>query len=96
MGDYAPEDQRAVHNDNDATWREQEEGAQDDSARAQPGYGNARNAEGQMDQDVATSSLGDRPLAQGSKASAIAQPGEISSRPDERAAADADRPLGES
>ena len=58
MGDYAPEDQRAVHNDNDATWREQEEGAQDDSARAQPG--------------------------------------ENSSRPDERAAADADRPLGDS
>ncbi|MBX7458538.1 hypothetical protein K3152_09800 [Qipengyuania sp. 1NDH17] len=58
-------------------------------AQAQAGYGNARDEDGQMEQDVATHSLGSQPLHQDN----AAQPGEISDRPDERAAADAARPL---
>ena len=58
-------------------------------AKAQAGYGNARDESGQMEQDVATGSMGANPLAQEDS-----QPGEISPRPDQRAAADADRPLG--
>ncbi|EDL49583.1 hypothetical protein [Erythrobacter sp. SD-21] len=61
-------------------------------AEAQQGYGNARDDDGQMEQDVATGDFGSAPIAQ----SDSAQPGEISDRPDERAAADANRPLGES
>ena len=54
-------------------------------AQAQSGYGNARNEDGQMEQNVARDDVagaGDR-----------AQPGETSDRPDERAAADANRSL---
>ena len=54
-------------------------------AEAQSGYGNARDEDGQMEQDVALEDADDE--------SAAAQPGEISDRPDERAAADASRPL---
>ena len=77
MGEYAPEDQRQ---------HEQQE----KQGEAQRGYGNARNEDGQMEQDIATASLGEQPLAQGDASTGTAQPGEISSRPDERAAADAD------
>jgi hypothetical protein len=63
-------------------------------SEAQSGYGNARNEDGQMEQDIATSRHGDQPLAQGESINSNAQPGEISDRPDERAAADANRPLG--
>ena len=59
---------------------------------AQRGYGNARDEDGQMEQDVATGNLGRSSFSQDDSA----QPGEISDRPDERAAADASRPLGES
>ena len=52
-------------------------------AEAQSGYGNARDEDGQMEQDVA---LGDEDEQ-------LAQPGEVSVRPDQRAAADAARPL---
>ncbi len=124
MSEYAPDDQRSVHNSKDANWREQEEQQQNEGAQpgnqqqaldaqvggprpeydqyevnqpgninkqaeAQSGYGNARNEDGQMEQDVATESFGSQPLQQGDSA----QPGEISDRPDERAAADAARPL---
>ena len=65
-------------------------------AEAQRGYGNARDADGQMEQDVATAGMGEQPLAQGDSVVSDAQPGEISDRPDERAAADANRPLGSS
>ncbi|UOR15954.1 hypothetical protein [Qipengyuania aquimaris] len=83
MGEYAPENQRQ---------HEQQE----KQGEAQRGYGNARNEDGQMEQDIATASLGEQPLAQGDASMNTAQPGEISSRPDERAAADANRPLGSS
>lgn len=130
MGEYAPDDQRTVHQGKDGSWQEQERQQQSqggqpgdqqqalkadtDSARpeydqyevnqpgnlnkqaeAQSGYGNSRNEEGQMEQDVATSRHGEQPLAQSEGIVSDAQPGEISSRPDERAAADANRPLGE-
>lgn len=121
MSDYAPDDQRAVHNNKDATWREQEEQQQqkqggrpgdqqqaldaqtggprpeydqyevnqagniNNQAEAQRGYGNARDENGQMEQDVALNEDGDE--------TAEAQPGEISDRPDRRAAADANRPV---
>ena len=83
MADYAPENQRQ---------NEQQE----KQVKAQRGYGNARNEDGQMEQDIATASLGEQPLAQGDASTGTAQPGEISSRPDERAEADANRPLGSS
>ena len=83
MADYAPENQRQ---------NEQQE----KQGKAQRGYGNARNEDGQMEQDIATASLGEQPLAQGDASTGTAQPGEISSRPDERAEADANRPLGSS
>lgn len=54
-------------------------------AEAQSGYGNARDENGQMEQDAA--------LEETDAKSAAAQPGEISDAPDERAAADAARPL---
>ena len=65
-------------------------------ADAQQGYGNARDNSGQMEQDVATGNLGKQQLHQGDDFDGNMQPGEISQRPDTRAAADADRPLGES
>ena len=54
-------------------------------AEAQSGYGNARDEDGQMEQDAA--------LEDADAKSAAAQPGEISDAPDKRAAADAARPL---
>ena len=54
-------------------------------AEAQGGYGNARDEDGQMEQDVA--------LGEENSGDRAAQPGEISDRPDTRAAADANRPL---
>ena len=56
-------------------------------AEAQRGYGNARDEDGQMEQDMAETAQQDV---------FSSQPGEISDRPDERASADANRPLGES
>ena len=120
MSDYAPDDQRKVHNDKDANWRQQEEQQQNDGAQpgnqqqaldaqvggprpeydqyevnqagsinkqaeAQSGYGNARDEDGQMEQDVASEGEVPSPDAP--------QPGEVSDRPDTRAAADANRPL---
>lgn len=54
-------------------------------AEAQSGYGNARDEDGQMEQDAA--------LEEADAKSAAVQPGEISDAPDKRAAADAARPL---
>ena len=64
MGEYAPDDQRMVHQGDDGSWQEQEEKQRSD---AQPGYGNARDESGHMEQDVATTDLGDQPLAQATK-----------------------------
>lgn len=103
MGQYEPNDSRDVTlkqghepfglertGPREVGTRQQE---QSDDTQAQRGYGNARNEDGTMEQDVATGDLGNQPLAQGSD---NAQPGEISGQPDERARADANRPLGES
>ncbi|MBT8426887.1 MAG: hypothetical protein KJO02_02535 [Erythrobacter sp.] len=111
MGEYAPEDQRTIHENagpdqSMSNWHdiekserqrqhEQQEEQSQQQGEAQRGYGNARNEDGQMEQDVATASHGEQPLAQGDSENS-AQPGEISDRPDTRAAADANRPLGES
>ena len=59
-------------------------------SEAQSGYGNARNESGKMEQDVATEAVEQRQQ----QADPSAQPGETSPRPDERAKADAERPLG--
>lgn len=111
MGEYAPEDQRTIHenagpeqsmsnwHDIEKSERQRQHEQQEEQTQqgeAQRGYGNARNEDGQMEQDVATESLGDQPLGQGADVMSDAQPGEISSRPDKRAAADANRPLGSS
>ena len=53
--------------------------------QAQPGYGNARDEEGHMEDDAAKGAKDGKDTA---------KPGETSSRPDERAQADANRPLG--
>ena len=57
MGEYAPDDQRMVHKhagpqDTMSDWhsREQEQAEQAQDGSAQPGYGNARNESGQMEQ----------------------------------------------
>ena len=50
--------------------------------QAQPGYGNARDEEGHMEDEAAKDGKD------------TAKPGETSLRPDERAEADANRPLG--
>ncbi|MBO6768727.1 MAG: hypothetical protein JJ901_10570 [Erythrobacter sp.] len=56
MGEYAPDDQRDVHKAQAEDWREAEE-QQDRSdapqaeSEAQMGYGNARDAQGAMEQD---------------------------------------------
>ncbi|MEX0342772.1 MAG: hypothetical protein AB3N06_09300 [Erythrobacter sp.] len=79
MGEYAPDDQRDVHESPAADWREAE-GQQDSNdapqacseTEAQMGYGNARDAQGVMEQDRVDDA-----------------------RPDTRARADAARPLGE-
>ena len=55
-------------------------------SEAQGGYGNGRDEDGQMEQDVALEEADDDDIAG-------AQPGEISNAPDKRAAADAARPL---
>ncbi|MBY6218909.1 hypothetical protein [Qipengyuania aquimaris] len=111
MGEYAPEDQRTIHKNagpehSMSDWHEiekserqrqhEQQEVQSQQGEAQRGYGNARDEDGQMEQDIATASLGEQPLAQGDASTGTAQPGEISSRPDERAAADANRPLGSS
>ena len=103
MGQYEPNDSRDVTlnkghepfglertGPREGETRQQD---QSDDGQAQRGYGNARNEDGMMEQDVATADLGNQPLAQGNPE---AQPGEISSQPDERARADANRPLGKS
>ena len=65
MGEYAPDDQRDVHSNATAEWREAE--APQDAAgkpadkpqadaeqgEARMGYGNARDADGAMEQDTA-------------------------------------------
>ena len=93
MGEYAPDDQRDVHSNATAEWREAE-APQDGSAKsaakphtdaeqgeARMGYGNARDADGQMEQarvnEGASEVLPDDPA-----------------RPHVRARADAARPLG--
>ncbi len=62
-----------------------------DNSSAQMGYGNARDEDEHMEQDVSSKGLGnslDAPSVKGAK------PGEISSNPAARAEADAERPLG--
>lgn len=99
MGQYEPRDSRDVtlndgHEPGGIKRTGPREGetrqSEQDEGQARRGYGNARDEDGQMEQDVATGSHGKQPLAKGE-----AQPGETSSRPDQRAAADANRPLGE-
>jgi len=94
MGEYAPDDQRDVHSNATAEWREAE-APRDGSAKpaakpqadaeqgeARMGYGNARDADGAIAQDRAdasdTATAADRDDA----------------RPDVRARSDAARPLG--
>ena len=99
MGEYAPDDQRDVHSNESAEWREAE-ASQDGSAKpaakpqadaeqgeARMGYGNARDADGAMEQDTARS---DSAVASDTKAAADGD----DARPDMRARADAARPLG--
>ena len=99
MGEYAPDDQRDVHSNATAEWREAE-APQDGSAKpadkpqadaeqgeARMGYGNARDADGAMEQDTARS---DSAGASDTKAAADGD----DARPDMRARADAARPLG--
>ncbi len=109
MGEYAPEDQRTIHQNaapgqSMSNWHdiekserqrqhEQQEEQSQEQGEAQRGYGNARNEDGQIEQDVAKASYGEQPLAQSDGEKSV-QPGEISDRPDMRAAADANRPLG--
>ncbi|KNH00940.1 hypothetical protein J121_1566 [Qipengyuania citrea LAMA 915] len=94
MGEYAPDDQRDVHSKESAEWREAE-APQDGSAKpadkpqadagqgeARMGYGNARDADGAMEQDSAEASD-----------TGTAVDGD-DARPDVRARADAARPLG--
>jgi hypothetical protein len=99
MGEYAPDDQRDVHSNESAEWREAE-APQDGSAKpaakpqadgepgeARMGYGNARDTDGAMEQDTARSDSAD---ASDTKAAADGD----DARPDVRARADAARPLG--
>ena len=99
MGEYAPDDQRDVHSNESAKWREAE-APQDGSAKpaakpqadaeegeARMGYGNARDADGAMEQDTARSDS-----AEASDTHATADGDDA--RPDMRARADAARPLG--
>ena len=99
MGEYAPDDQRDVHSNATAEWREAE-APQDGSAKpadkpqadaeqgeARMGYGNARDADGAMEQDTARSDSAD------ASNTATAADGD-DARPDVRARADAARPLG--
>ena len=91
MGEYAPDDQRDVHNSETAEWREteqqqqQQRQPQDGDTPANMGYGNAHDAAGVSEQE---------------KAQAEGSPGEAATdraddaRPDIRARADAARPLG--
>ena len=99
MGEYAPDDQRDVHSNESAEWREAE--APQDAAgkpaakpqadaeqgEARMGYGNARDADGAMEQDTARSDS-----AEASDTHATADGDDA--RPDMRARADAARPLG--
>ena len=99
MGEYAPDDQRDVHSNESAEWREAE-APQDGSAKpaakpqadaeqgeARMGYGNARDADGAMEQDTA------RDASTDASNTATAADGD-EARPDVRARADAARPLG--
>lgn len=99
MGEYAPDDQRDVHSNESAEWREAE-APQDGSAKpadkpqadaeqgeARMGYGNARDADGAMEQDTA------RDASTDASNTATAADGD-DARPDVRARADAARPLG--
>ena len=99
MGEYAPDDQRDVHSNATAEWREAE-ASQDGSAKptdkpqadaeqgeARMGYGNARDADGAMEQDTARDASAD------ASDTATAADGD-DARPDIRARADAARPLG--
>ena len=93
MGEYAPDDQRDVHQAKSADWRDAEDGQQeqaqqeqdadrdDNEKQARMGYGNARDADGQMEQ------------ARVNEGASEALPDD-SARPDVRARADAARPLG--
>ena len=99
MGEYAPDDQRDVHSNATAEWREAE--APQDAAgkpatkpqadaeqgEARMGYGNARDANGAMEQDTA------RDASTDASNTATAADGD-DARPDVRARADAARPLG--
>ena len=89
MGEYAPDDQRTVHKNDNGNWQNQEDGQQRQGSTPTPkdkdsqmGYGNARDTDGQMEQQEAPAD------EVGS-----AQPRETSANPAERAHADANRPL---
>lgn len=108
MGEYAPEDQRTVHKNSGpdssmSDWHDREKSERErqheqheaskagKDTQAQQGYSNARGENGKMEQDAAVSSQGEGGIDNAETGNA--QPGEISDRPDKRAAADANRPL---
>ena len=97
MGEYAPDDQRTVHNNADGEWQEkqaenasQKNQAPKNDGEAQMGYGNARNENGTSEQAEAE---GDLENSLNSDVYDAAQPGETSNNEAERARADANRPL---
>lgn len=97
MGEYAPDDQRTVHNNADGEWQDKEakEAARKNQSptndgEAQMGYGNARNENGTSEQAEAE---GDLENSLNSDVYDAAQPGETSDNEAERARADANRPL---
>ena len=101
MGEYAPDDQRTVHNNQDGNWQDKEDGGQAEQSQkrepvdadkdSQMGYGNARDTDGQMEQQAGNK----RGEATSDKFSIDgAQPRETASDPAERARGDANRPLG--
>ena len=97
MGEYAPDDQRTVHNNADGEWQEKQSEnasrknqAPKNDDKAQMGYGNARNENGTSEQAEAE---GDLENSLNSDVYDAAQPGETSDNKAERARADANRPL---
>ena len=97
MGEYAPDDQRTVHNNTDGEWQDkQAENASrknqspTNDGEGQMGYGNARNENGTSEQAEAE---GDLENSLNSDVYDAAQPGETSDNEAERARADANRPL---
>ena len=97
MGEYAPDDQRTVHNNADGEWQDKaaKEAARENQSptndgKAQMGYGNARN---ENDTSEQAEPEGDLENSLNSDVYDAAQPGETSNNEAERARADANRPL---